>query len=74
MLGYVPTGWAGRPLDAVKADIDRYRQWYGVEGVFLDVDGDHHVAVTLDDDPAADLHQEQGRFMYFHPDEVEPRP
>ena len=27
---------------------------------------------SLDDDPAADLHQWQGRFMYFHPDEVEP--
>ncbi len=43
-----------------------------VEGIFSDVDGDHHVAVTLDDDPAADLHQSQGRFLYFHPDEVEP--
>ena len=31
-----------------------------------------HVAVVLDDDPAADLFSGQGRFMYFHPDEVEP--
>ena len=36
VLGYVPTGWAGRPLGAVEADIDRYREWYGVDGVFLD--------------------------------------
>jgi hypothetical protein len=43
-----------------------------VEGVFHDVDGDQHVAVVLDDDPAADLHQWHGRFLYFHPDEVEP--
>jgi hypothetical protein len=43
-----------------------------VEGVFFDVDGDQHVAVTLDDDPAAELHQWYGRFLYFHPDEVEP--
>ena len=35
-LGYVPTGWAARPLGAVEADIDRYREWYGVDGVFLD--------------------------------------
>jgi hypothetical protein len=42
-----------------------------VEGVFSDVDGDRHVAVTLDDDPAAELHQWHGRFLYFHPDEVE---
>ena len=43
-----------------------------VEGVFFDVDGDQHVAVTIDDDPAAELHQWHGRFLYFHPDEVEP--
>jgi hypothetical protein len=45
-----------------------------VEGVFSDVDGDQHVAVTLDDDPAAELYQWHGRFLYFHPDEVEPLP
>ena len=44
------------------------------KGVFFDVDGEQHVAVTLDDDLAADLHQEKGRFLYFHPDEVEPLP
>ncbi|MDQ6697581.1 MAG: hypothetical protein M3Z46_09005 [Actinomycetota bacterium] len=43
-----------------------------VEGVFSDVDGDQHLAVTLDDDPAAELHQWHGRFLYFHPDEAEP--
>jgi len=43
-----------------------------VEAVFLDVDGSRHLAVTLADDPAADLHRTQGRFLYFGPDEVEP--
>lgn len=43
-----------------------------VEAVFLDVDGERHLAVTLDDDPGADLLREQGRFLYFAPDEVEP--
>ena len=43
-----------------------------VEAVFLDVDGRHHLAVTLDDDPAADLHRWHGRYLYFAPDEVEP--
>jgi hypothetical protein len=43
-----------------------------VEGVFSDVDGDQHVAVTVDDDVGAELHQWHGRFLYFHPDEVEP--
>jgi hypothetical protein len=44
-----------------------------VRGVFLDVDGTTHLAVTLDDDPAADLQSQHGRFRYFAPEEVEPR-
>jgi hypothetical protein len=42
-----------------------------VTGVFHDVDGEVHVAVTVDDDPAADMHAWQGRFRYFHPWELE---
>jgi hypothetical protein len=42
-----------------------------VEGVFHDIDGDRHLAVTLDEHPAADLLAAEGRFLYFSPDEVE---
>jgi hypothetical protein len=44
-----------------------------VEAVFLDVDGNRHLAVTLDQDPAADLQRWHGRYLYFSPDEVEPQ-
>lgn len=60
---------AGRRTDA--QDLFLSGREATVEGVFFDVDGDQHVAVLLDDDPAADIHQWHGRFMYFHPDEVE---
>jgi hypothetical protein len=43
-----------------------------VAGVFEDVDGDAHVAVTLEDDPASAELVWQGRYLFFHPDEVEP--
>jgi len=43
-----------------------------VEGVFLDVEDKRYLAVTLEDDPAADFHQRHGRFFYFAPDELEP--
>ncbi|MGW4567751.1 hypothetical protein ACWEN3_37030 [Streptomyces sp. NPDC004561] len=43
-----------------------------VAGVFHDVDGSVRIAVTVDDDPAAELHGWYGRFHYFRPDEVEP--
>ena len=45
-----------------------------VAGVFADVDGGVHLAVTLDDDPAASELMWQGRYLYFRPDEVEPMP
>jgi hypothetical protein len=43
-----------------------------VAGVFHDVDGGFHVAVTVDGDPATEIYESQGRFYYFHPDEIEP--
>ncbi|MBE1499350.1 hypothetical protein H4696_006450 [Amycolatopsis lexingtonensis] len=43
-----------------------------VRTVLSDVDGGTHVAVTLDDDPGADLQHAQGRYRYFSPDEIEP--
>jgi hypothetical protein len=43
-----------------------------VRRIDLDVDGDIHVAVLLDDDPAADLHDWHGRYYYFGPEEIEP--
>ncbi len=43
-----------------------------VSAVLSDVDGNVHVAVTLVDDPAADLHDWYGRYLYFAPEEIEP--
>jgi hypothetical protein len=36
VVGYVHTGYATRDPAAVRADVRRYRSWYGVNGVFLD--------------------------------------
>jgi hypothetical protein len=43
-----------------------------VEAVLLDVDEVAYLAVSLADDPAADMQAAHGRFLYFMPDEVEP--
>jgi hypothetical protein len=45
-----------------------------VAGVFKDVDGSQQVAVTIDDDPATEELSWQGRYLFFHPDEVDPLP
>ena len=42
-----------------------------VQAVMHDVDGEVHVAVSLNDDPAAELQLAHGRFRYFRPDELE---
>lgn len=36
VIGYVHTTYGARPEAEVRADIDRYREWYGVDGIFLD--------------------------------------
>ena len=43
-----------------------------VEAVLTDVDDVAYLAVSLTDDPGADLRSAHGRFLYFGPDEVEP--
>ncbi len=43
-----------------------------VTSVHEDVEGNTHVAVVVEDDPAADLHDWYGRYLYFSPDEIEP--
>ncbi|OBI95112.1 hypothetical protein [Mycobacterium sp. 1465703.0] len=43
-----------------------------VTSVHEDVEGNTHVGVVVDDDPAADLHDWYGRYLYFSPDEIEP--
>lgn len=40
--------------------------------VHEDVDGDAHIGVVIEDDPAAELHEWYGRYLYFAPDEIEP--
>ncbi len=45
-----------------------------VTAVLSDVDGGTHLAVVLVDDPAADMHEWYGRYLYFAPDELEPLP
>ncbi|MDB4935526.1 MAG: hypothetical protein JWP87_2498 [Labilithrix sp.] len=42
-----------------------------IASVRHDVDGREYVLVTIDDDPAAEMHRWKGRFHYYYPEEVE---
>jgi hypothetical protein len=43
-----------------------------VRAIHQDVEDVTYVAVTVDEDPASDLHDWYGRSFFFYPDEVEP--
>ncbi len=43
-----------------------------VRAIHQDVEDTFYVAVTIDEDPASDLHEWYGRSFFFYPDEVEP--
>jgi hypothetical protein len=45
-----------------------------VQALLRDIEGRPCVAVTIDDDPAAELFAWHGRFHYFYPDELELSP
>ncbi len=36
VIGYVSTSWGARSSSAVKADVDKYVNWYNVDGIFFD--------------------------------------
>lgn len=59
-----------RPADA--QDMFFRGRMATVEAVFSDLEGKKYLAVTLVEDPGADLKRSQKRFLYFYPDEVEP--
>jgi hypothetical protein len=43
-----------------------------VRAIHQDVEDVLYVAVTVDDDPATDMHEWYGRSLFFSPDEIEP--
>ncbi|MDQ6930173.1 MAG: hypothetical protein M3126_05860, partial [Candidatus Eremiobacteraeota bacterium] len=43
-----------------------------VKGVYEDFERQHYVAVSIDDDPASDMHDWYGRSLFFYPEEIEP--
>ncbi len=45
-----------------------------VRAVHQDFENQMYVAVTVNDDPASELHDWYGRSLFFYPDEVEPLP
>ena len=63
---------AGSPRGTDAQDLFLAGREATVQAVFHDVDGNVHVAVSPDGDPAADLQRAHGRYLYFSADELAP--
>lgn len=63
VLGYVPSGYANRPLPDVLGDIERYRSFYVVDGFFID-------EMTNDSSPA---HYQYYRQIYAFVKAIDPQ-
>ncbi len=48
VIGYVPTGFGSRPLDDVFADVDAYRDFYEIDGIFIDEMNNRGAQAVLD--------------------------
>jgi hypothetical protein len=60
VLGYVMTGWGVRDQAEVTQDIDRWREWYGVDSIFLDEAASVSEEVGTYAEYAATIHQSGG--------------
>lgn len=67
VLGYVPTGYGQRPPIEAKADVDRYRDWYGVTGIFLDEASPHERDLARYRDLAGYARAQTGRPVVLNP-------
>lgn len=60
VLGYVMTGWGDRDEAAVIEDINRWREWYGVDNIFLDEASTGAEDIGIYADYAAAVHEAGG--------------
>lgn len=67
VLGYVPTSYGTRPADLVLADVDRYRNWYGVDGIFFDEAAHSAAQLPYYDALARHVHSSRGGLVVLNP-------
>lgn len=60
VLGYVMTGWGDRDPEAVAMEVDRWREWYGVDNIFLDEAASEPGEIDTYADYTAKVHESGG--------------
>jgi hypothetical protein len=67
VLGYVPTGYGTRPAADVERDIDRYRSWYGVDGIFLDESAANRTSLAFYRELSRHVRSVRGQLVVMNP-------
>lgn len=67
VLGYVPTSYGSRPVADVRADIDRYMSWYGVDGIFFDEASPSAAQLPYYDALSRGIHASGERLVVLNP-------
>jgi Spherulation-specific family 4 len=67
VLGYVPTGYGTRPAADVEQDIDRYRSWYAVDGIFLDESAANRTSLGFYRELSRHVRSVRGQLVVMNP-------
>jgi len=67
VLGYVHTSYGSRPATEVENDIDLYKLWYGVDGIFLDETSSDAALLPYYKTLATYIRAGQGGFVMLNP-------
>ncbi len=67
IYGYVYSSYGARAASEVKADIDRYKTWYGVTDIFVDEAASSATSIPYYQDLANYVHQTSGAKIALNP-------
>lgn len=70
VIGYVPTSYGTRSATAVKTEIDQYKTWYAVDGIFLDEVATSPNYLTYYKDLANYIRSTKGTLVMLNPGAV----
>lgn len=67
VLGYVHTSYGARDASVVKAEIDAYKDWYSVDGIFLDETASGVAALPYYQELAGYIRARPGKLIMLNP-------
>ncbi len=70
VIGYVHTSYGARDINVVKGEVDLYKQWYGVDGIFLDEVSSSASYLPYYENVSAHIRATNGTYVALNPGTV----